>query len=103
MRELPRSPSRDTPHWDYFDDEAMEGWTDKVAAIRQALTEGGRTLAQGALSWILAKSAATIPIPGFRTVSQVEENAGGMRFGPLSAEAMSAIDEALGRRTETVS
>jgi hypothetical protein len=27
---------------------------------------------------IWAKSAATIPIPGFRTVAQVEENAGAM-------------------------
>jgi aryl-alcohol dehydrogenase-like predicted oxidoreductase len=94
---------RDTPHWDYFDDGAMEGWTQKLEAIREALTEGGRTLAQGALSWIWAKSTATIPIPGFRTVAQVEENTGAMRFGPLSAQAMSAIDDALGRQTETVS
>jgi aryl-alcohol dehydrogenase-like predicted oxidoreductase len=94
---------RDTPHWDYFDDGAMEGWTLKLEAIRQALTEGGRTLAQGALSWIWAKSAATVPIPGFRTVAQVEENADAMRFGPLSAQAMSVIDDALGRQTETVS
>ncbi len=81
----------------------MEIWTQKLETIRQALTEGGRTLAQGALSWIWAKSAATVPIPGFRTVAQMEENAGAMRFGPLSAQAMSAIDDALGRRTETVS
>jgi aryl-alcohol dehydrogenase-like predicted oxidoreductase len=67
------------------------------------LTDGGRTLAQGALSWIWAKSAATIPIPGFRIVAQVEENAGAMRFGPLSVQAMGAIDDALGRRTEIVS
>jgi aryl-alcohol dehydrogenase-like predicted oxidoreductase len=99
----PDDVRRDTPHWDYFDDEAMEIWTQKLEKIRQALTEDGRTLAQGALSWIWAKSAATIPIPGFRTEAQVEENAGAMRFGPLSAEAMSAIDDALGRRTETVS
>ena len=94
---------RDTPHWDYFDDGAMEGWTQKLEAIREALTEGGRTLAQGALSWIWAKSTATVPIPGFRTVAQVGENAGAMRFGALSAQAMSAIDDALGRQTETVS
>ena len=45
----------------------------------------------------------TVPIPGFRTVAQVEENAGAMLFGPLSAQAVSAIDDALGRQTETVS
>jgi aryl-alcohol dehydrogenase-like predicted oxidoreductase len=81
----------------------MEGWTQKLEAIREALTEDGRTLAQGALAWIWAKSEATVPIPGFRTVAQVEENAGVMRFGPLSEHAMSAIDDALGRQTETLS
>ena len=72
-------------------------------SYEQALTESGKMLAQGALSWIWAKSAATVPIPGFRSVERVEENVGAMRFGPLSAQAMSAIDDALGRRTETVS
>ena len=40
------------------------------------------------------------PIPGFGTVAQVEENAGAMRFGALSAEAISATDDTLaaGRR-----
>lgn len=91
---------RDTPHWDYFDDGAMEGWTKKLEAIREALTEDGRTLAQGSLAWIWAYSHAAVPIPGFKTASQVEENAGAMRFGPLPEEAMDAIDDALGRRTE---
>jgi aryl-alcohol dehydrogenase-like predicted oxidoreductase len=94
---------RDTPHWDYFDDGAMEGWTEKVGTIREALIEDGRTLAQGSLAWIWARSPATIPIPGFKTVTQVEENAGAMGFGPLSEAAMGAIDDALGRPTEGVS
>ena len=89
---------RDTPHWDYFDDGAMEGWTRKLEAVRAALTEDGRTLAQGSLSWIWAKGPNTIPIPGFKTTSQVEENAGAMRFGPLSKEAMRAVEAALQTR-----
>jgi aryl-alcohol dehydrogenase-like predicted oxidoreductase len=90
---------RDTPHWDYFDDGAMEGWTEKLEAIREALTEDGRTLAQGSLAWIWAYSGATIPIAGFKTVAQVEENAGAMRFGPLSKGTMGSIDRTLGRPT----
>jgi aryl-alcohol dehydrogenase-like predicted oxidoreductase len=35
----------------------------------------------------------TIPIPGFKTVAQVEENVGAMAHGPLSAEQMRRIDE----------
>ena len=59
---------RDTPHWDYFDDATMEGWTKKVTAIRAALTEDGRTLAQGALDWIWSYSAVTIPTPASRAL-----------------------------------
>jgi aryl-alcohol dehydrogenase-like predicted oxidoreductase len=94
---------RDTPHWDYFDAGAMEGWTQKLEAVRQALTEGGRTLAQGSLAWIWAYSDVAIPIPGFKTVSQVEENAGAMSLGSLSEEAMASIDRTLGRRARASS
>jgi len=38
-----------------------------------------------------------IPIPGFRTVVQVEENAGAMSFGPLNDAEMKEIDGLLGR------
>ena len=65
----------------------------RLDAIRQILTSGGRTLAQGALSWIWARSGSTIPIPGYTTVEQVEENIGAMQHGPLSAEEMRQIAE----------
>ncbi|MFO7635638.1 MAG: aldo/keto reductase, partial [Caldilinea sp.] len=58
---------------------------------------GGRTLAQGALAWLWARSATTLPIPGFRTVAQVEENCGAMAFGPLTPSQMAQIDAILGR------
>ena len=48
-------------------------------------------------SWIWARSERTIPIPGFRTVAQIEENTAAMQFGPLSAEQMREIDILLGR------
>jgi aryl-alcohol dehydrogenase-like predicted oxidoreductase len=63
----------------------------RLAAVREILTSNGRTPAQGALAWIWGRSGRTIPIPGFRTVAQVEENAGALRFGPLSAEQMNEI------------
>ena len=56
-------------------------WLRRVAAVRAALTADGRTLAQGALGWIWARSGRTIPIPGCRTVAQVEENAGALGTG----------------------
>jgi aryl-alcohol dehydrogenase-like predicted oxidoreductase len=88
---------RDTPHWDYFDDDAFPTWSARVDAIREALMSDGRTLAQGALAWIWARSPVAIPIPGFRTAAQIEENAGALAAGPLDADAMAAVDAALGR------
>jgi aryl-alcohol dehydrogenase-like predicted oxidoreductase len=70
---------------------------DRLAAIREALTSDGRTLVQGALGWIWARSARTVPIPGFKSVGQAEENAGALAHGPLPVERMAEIDDLLGR------
>jgi aryl-alcohol dehydrogenase-like predicted oxidoreductase len=67
-------------------------WLDALASIREVLCSGGRTLAQGALAWLWARSANAIPIPGFRTEAQAEENARAMEKGPLSAEQMAEIE-----------
>ena len=89
-----------------FDDEYYSFFKDgkpvlellkKIEAIREVLMSDGRTLAQGALSWIWARSEKTIPIPGFKTVKQVEENAGAMQFGPLTSEQMLEIDKLIGK------
>lgn len=39
-------------------------------AIRELLQTGGRTMAQGALGWRLARSENTFPIPGFKIEAQ---------------------------------
>jgi aryl-alcohol dehydrogenase-like predicted oxidoreductase len=67
----------------------------RLDAVRELLRTGGRTLSQGALGWLWAKSPRTLPIPGFRTVAQVEENAGALEKGPLPASVMAEIDAAL--------
>jgi len=74
---------------------------DKLDALRDVLTSGGRTLAQGALAWIWARSPLTVPIPGIRTVAQVEDNAGAMKFGALTPDQMRQIDELLQRPVTT--
>jgi len=79
------------------DGSANPAWLAKLDALREVLTDGGRSLTQGALGWLWARSPATLPIPGFKTVAQVEENAGAIRFGPLSAPQMARIDALLGR------
>lgn len=68
-----------------------------IEQIREILTSNGRTLVQGTLAWLWARSPLAIPIPGFRTDAQIAESAGAMEFGPLSPDQMAQIDEALCR------
>jgi aryl-alcohol dehydrogenase-like predicted oxidoreductase len=88
------------PSWLRFFDKGgvpAPEWWDKVSAIRDVLESDGRTLAQGALAWLWARSPRTVPIPGFRTVAQAEENAGAVAFGPLRDEQMKEIATLLER------
>ena len=88
-----------SPDWmKYFKDGLPNPeWAAKRDAIRAILTSQGRSLAQGALAWNWGRSEKTLPIPGFRTVAQVQENAGAMQFGSLSQAQMSEIDKLLER------
>lgn len=67
----------------------------RLVAIRDLLQTGGRSLAQGALGWILARSPTTFPIPGFKTEAQVRDNLGALEKGPLPAAVMAEIDAVL--------
>jgi aryl-alcohol dehydrogenase-like predicted oxidoreductase len=77
--------------------QANPEWSARLESIRDVLTSGGRTLAQGALAWIWAISPKTVPIPGFRTVAQVQQNAKALEFGPLMPDQVAQIDRILGR------
>ncbi|GAB3416306.1 aldo/keto reductase [Flindersiella endophytica] len=79
-----------------FDFAGKEGRIlDALEQIRDILTSQGRTLAQGALCWLLARSSTFVPIPGIRTVAQAQDNAGAIGHGPLSDAEMSQIQTAL--------
>lgn len=87
------------PDWmKYFKDgRPNPEWLDKVQAIGEILRSDGRTLAQGALAWLWARSDKTLPIPGFRTQAQIKENCGALAFGPLTPDQMRQIDTILDR------
>lgn len=63
----------------------------KVEAIRDILTSGGRTLHQGALCWIWARSPITVPVPGFTRMEHVVDNCGALKHAPLSKAQMDEI------------
>ncbi|GLZ32793.1 aldo/keto reductase [Lentzea sp. NBRC 105346] len=75
--DLPRDDVRAlAPEWmEYFvDGQPSPAFFSAREALRSSLTAGGRTLAQGALAWLWDRSPRLLPIPGCRTVAQVEEN-----------------------------
>jgi aryl-alcohol dehydrogenase-like predicted oxidoreductase len=88
-----------SPDWmKYFKDgQPNPEWMARREAIVEILTSEGRTVAQGALAWLWGRTQQTLPIPGFRTVAQVEENAGAMDFGPLTPQQMEQIESILDR------
>ena len=89
-----------SPEWmKYFKKGKPDSeWLGKLEKIKEVLMSDGRAMVQGALSWNWARSDKTIPIPGFKTVKQVEENIQAMEFGPLNNDQMKEIDEILGER-----
>jgi aryl-alcohol dehydrogenase-like predicted oxidoreductase len=85
-------PANDVRHaWDFHAGEPARRLR-MLRALRDILETGGRTPAQGALGWLWARSGVTLPIPGFKNVAQVEENAAAMEFGPLTPDQMAEIE-----------
>ena len=76
--------------WGYRDEHMLQ-WLPAVDVLREVLTSNGRTMAQGALAYIWALDERMIPIPGFKTVQQVEDNAGAMAFGPLDESELQQV------------
>jgi aryl-alcohol dehydrogenase-like predicted oxidoreductase len=83
-------------HW-FSDGRPNPDFLKRIDTVRDILTRNGRTLAQGALGWIWARHPRTIPLPGFRNTTQVEDNAGALQHGPLSEEDFGEVEQALGR------
>lgn len=82
--------------WD-FSQEELQRKLQIVDALRGILTSNGRTMAQGALAYIWALDERMIPIPGFKSVKQVEDNAGALQFGPLTEDQVKEVQGIIGQ------
>lgn len=77
----------------WFRDEEFLKLLDRAESIRPLVTEEGRSYVQGAIGWIWARHPRAIPVPGFRSMQQVEDLVGAITFGPLSANAFEQARE----------
>ncbi|OLS13169.1 MAG: Aldo-keto reductase family 1 member C1 [Promethearchaeota archaeon CR_4] len=89
-----------SPEWiAYFKNgQPTPGFLQKLESVKQILTEDGRTVAQGALGWILARTPNAVILPGFKNARQVEENITTLKYGALKPSQMKAIDDIMGSR-----
>jgi len=96
-------PKDDIRHDWMFGEGELGDQLQKLDEIRDVLTSDGRSPAQAALGWLWARSESTIPIPGFKTIQQIEENIQAMEFGALSEEQMGAIEGLIDRSSKAFS
>jgi aryl-alcohol dehydrogenase-like predicted oxidoreductase len=82
--------------WDFSQPE-LQKRLKLVDDIRDILTSNGRTMAQGALAYIWALDERMVPIPGFKSVKQVKDNARAMEFGPLTKAQVEEIRGMVGK------
>jgi aryl-alcohol dehydrogenase-like predicted oxidoreductase len=68
--------------------------------LKDLLMTGGRTLTQGAICWLWSKGDMNIPVPGARTVGQIEGLAAALSFDPLSVDVMDQIEALIDREPE---
>jgi aryl-alcohol dehydrogenase-like predicted oxidoreductase len=85
----------------YFKEGKIEPETARMfGAVRDLLQSDRRTLVQGAIAWLWARSGMTIPIPGFRTEQQVKDLCGALTKGPLKPEVFAEIERVIVRPEE---
>ena len=85
----------------YFKDgRVAPAFAEQLDAVRDLLQTDGRSLVQGALCWLWARSERSLPIPGFRSVAQVQDLAGALAFGALPQTVMDEIERVIPRAPE---
>ena len=93
-------PENDIRHGLSFKHGAGAERLAQLEKVRDIMTANGHSLAQASLAYIWALDENMVPIPGFRSVEQVTENAGAMELGPLSQEQVREIRATLGHEEE---
>ena len=92
-----RFPDNDIRSRADFSDPELAKRFKIVDELRDIFTSNGRTMAQGALAYIWALDERMVPIPGFKSVEQVQDNAGAMEFGPLTEAQVKEIQTIVSR------
>jgi aryl-alcohol dehydrogenase-like predicted oxidoreductase len=90
----PDSPAPDDKYRERFGPERLRRRVELVKRVGPILTANGRTIAQGALAWLLSFPEVSTLIPGITSMAKLEETAAtsGMRLTPDEMRALDEID-----------
>lgn len=93
---------KNAPSWMqyYIDGKPNLQLLEKLEQIKGILADGGRTLAQGCIDWVLGFGENHLVIPGFKNEKQVLENVAAATFGGLTVAQMNEIEKLLERETK---
>ncbi|MFX0172182.1 MAG: aldo/keto reductase [Candidatus Hodarchaeota archaeon] len=84
-------------HMWYKGDFVEEKWFTKrqlkLAELKELLIGEKWTVAQVLLGYLWSTSNTTIPIPGAKTIAQIEENAAILEYGPLRPDLLKSINK----------
>lgn len=84
-------PENDIRHGLSFAEGVGAERLEQLNKVRDVMTAKGHSLSQASLACIWALDERMVPIPGFKSAAQVEENARAMELGPLSPEQVAEI------------
>lgn len=70
-------------------------------AVRDLLRADGRSQTQGAICWLWSKGENVLPVPGARTVEQIEDLAEALAFGALPETVMTEIEAIIEREPDS--
>ena len=84
-------PANDQRHTMNLNSAGLARMMAKISILGDSLTSDGRTMVQGALTWLWSRHHLTVPVVGFKTAPQVTEAVKALEFGPFSADEMGEI------------
>jgi aryl-alcohol dehydrogenase-like predicted oxidoreductase len=73
-----------------------------IDILREVFTSGGRSMAQGAIAYVWGLDEHLVPIPGFKTVRQVKDNASAMQYGPLDKAQVELVQAIVAENFEAI-
>jgi len=75
-----------------FSQERYKKINKLLQELKNIVEKEGRTLIQAQLGYLMTISETIVPIPGAKTIEQIEENARVLDLGPLSPDLVQKID-----------